>query len=244
MATTDHTMLVDQSLCINCDACTLVCKQIYSLTQDIYRTEIDSHEHGQYPDAIEVFNKRACMHCTEALCVISCPTGAMHKNELELTVFDERTCIKCNWCAANCPYGVITFDRSKQIMEKCTFCDRRVENGLEPFCYTVCSPQAIKYGSRQEMIDQGSERVQLLKEQGFAEANLYGVDQFGGLKVLLVLQHEPAKYHLPALSEVPIGKRVLQYLLRPLGGVAALAVIVGLLYNFGSNKKRGVNSKT
>jgi len=215
MATTDHTMLVDQSLCINCDACTLVCKQIYSLTQDIYRTEIDSHEHGQYPDAIEVFNKRACMHCTEALCVISCPTGAMHKNELGLTVFDERTCIKCNWCAANCPYGVITFDRSKQIMEKCTFCDRRVENGLEPFCYTVCSPQAIKYGSRQEMI-----------------------------KVLLVLQHEPAKYHLPALSEVPIGKRVLQYLLRPLGGVAALAVIVGLLYNFGSNKKRGVNSKT
>ncbi|MGM0652126.1 MAG: 4Fe-4S domain-containing protein, partial [Bacillota bacterium] len=47
-------MLVDQSLCINCDACTLVCKQIYSLTDDIYRTQIDTYEHGDYPDSIEV----------------------------------------------------------------------------------------------------------------------------------------------------------------------------------------------
>lgn len=237
MAIADHAMLVDQSLCINCDACTLVCKQIYSLTDDIYRTQIDTYEHGTYHESIEVFNKKACMHCKEALCVISCPTGAMHKNDDDLTVFDERTCISCNYCVANCPYEVITFDRTRGIMEKCSLCDKRVENGLEPFCYTVCSPHAIKYGSRPAMIAEGNQRVQMLKAQGFEEANLYGVDEFGGLRVLLVLQYTPDKYNLPAETEVPMSKRVMKYLLSPLGGVAAVAAIGALIYNYTSNKK-------
>ncbi|MGM0652362.1 MAG: 4Fe-4S dicluster domain-containing protein, partial [Bacillota bacterium] len=216
---------------------TLVCKQIYSLTDDIYRTQIDTYEHGDYPDSIEVFNKKACMHCTEALCVISCPTGAMYKNDDGLTVYDERICISCNHCVANCPFGVITFDRTRDIMEKCTFCDKRVENGLEPFCYSVCSPQAIKYGSRPAMIAAGNQRVQLLKDQGFEEANLYGVDEFGGLRVLLVLQYTPDKYNLPAETEVPMGKQIFKYLISPFGGVAAFAAIGALIYNYASNKK-------
>lgn len=237
MAIVDQTMLVDQSLCINCDACTLVCKQIYETTKDIFRTQIDTYEHGTYPEAIEVFNKKACMHCSDALCVISCPTKAMHKNEDGLTVFDERICISCNYCIANCPYGVITFDRTKGIMEKCSLCDKRVENGLVPFCASVCSPKAIKYGSRPQMIADGNARVKMLKDQGYEEANLYGVDQFGGLRVLLVLQYSPEKYNLPAMTEVPVSKKVLQYLLSPLGGVAALAAVGALIHNYASNKK-------
>ncbi len=241
MAIADRAMLVDQSLCINCDACTLVCKQIYDLTKDIYRTQIDTYEHGTYHESIEVFNKKACMHCEEALCVITCPTKAMHKNDDGLTVFDERTCISCNYCVANCPYGVITFDRTKGIMEKCSLCDQRVKNGLVPFCASVCSPQAIKYGSRPAMIADGNARVRMLKDQGYEEANLYGVDEFGGLRVLLVLQYTPDKYNLPAETEVPAGKSVLKYLLSPFGGVAALAAVGALIYNYTGNKKKGVS---
>jgi len=237
MAIADHAMLVDQSLCINCDACTLVCKQIYGTTKDIFRTQIDTYEHGTYPDTIEVFNKKACMHCKEALCVITCPTKAMHKNDDGLTVFDERICISCNYCVANCPYGVITFDRTKQIMEKCTFCDKRVENGLVPFCASVCSPRAIKYGSKAQMVAAGKARVKMLKDQGYEDANLYGESDFGGLGVLLVLQYLPDKYNLPVDTEVPVGKKVLQYLLSPLGGIAALAAVGALIYNYAGNKR-------
>ncbi len=237
MAIADHAMLVDQSLCINCDACTLVCKQIYGTSADIYRTQIDTYEHGTYPDSIEVFNKKACMHCTEALCVISCPTNAMHKNDDGLTVFDERICISCNYCVANCPYGVITFDRSKTIMEKCSLCDKRVENNLEPFCSSVCTPQAIRFGNRARMVAHGNDRVKALKDQGYEAANLYGVSEFGGLRVLLVLQYEPEKYNLPAETEVPIGRGVLKYLISPFGGIAALAAVGALIYNYASNRK-------
>jgi Fe-S-cluster-containing dehydrogenase component len=238
MAIASHVMLVDQSLCINCDACTLVCKDIYGTTKGIYRTQIDNYEHGEYPEVIEVYNKKACMHCTDALCVISCPTKAMHKNEDGLTVFDERICISCNYCVANCPYGVITFDRTKGIMEKCSLCDKRVEKGLVPFCAEVCTPKAIKYGSRAQMIAAGNARVKMLKDQGYEEAGLYGVDEFGGLGVMLVLQHTPDKYNLPAMTEAPVGKKVLQYLLAPLGGVAALAAVGALIYNYTDNKKK------
>ncbi len=237
MAIYDHVMLVDQSLCINCDACTLVCKQIYGTTDGIFRTQIDTYEHGAYPTSLEVFNKKACMHCTDALCVMSCPTKACHKNEFGLTVIDDRTCITCNYCAANCPYGVITFDRTKTIMEKCTLCDVRIENGLAPFCSEVCTPKAIKFGEREEMIAAGNARVDMLRNQGYEEATLYGTTEFEGLRVFLVLQYSPDKYNLPAETAVPMGKRVMQYLLSPIGGIAALAAIVGLVVNYSSSKK-------
>ena len=87
------------------------------------------------------------------------------------------------------------------------------------------------------MIAEGNQRVQMLKAQGFEEANLYGVDEFGGLRVLLVLQYTPDKYNLPAETEVPMSKRVMKYLLSPLGGVAAVAAIGALIYNYANNKK-------
>ena len=87
------------------------------------------------------------------------------------------------------------------------------------------------------MIAAGNQRVQMLKAQGFEEANLYGVDEFGGLRVLLVLQYTPDRYNLPAETEVPAGSRVLKYLISPFGGIAALAAVGALIYNYASNKK-------
>jgi len=96
-------MLVDQSLCVGCEACTAVCKQIYNISKGVFRTKIHTHETGAYPEAAVLYNKKACMHCEEAACVMACPTRACHKNEKGLTVFDHRLCIECNYCAANCP---------------------------------------------------------------------------------------------------------------------------------------------
>jgi formate dehydrogenase iron-sulfur subunit len=87
------------------------------------------------------------------------------------------------------------------------------------------------------MIADGNARVKMLKDQGYEEANLYGVDQFGGLRVLLVLQYGPDYYSLPVNPEVPIGTSIWQYLLKPLGGIAAIGMIGGLIYNYTSNKR-------
>ncbi len=238
MAVSEYAMMIDKSICVNCEACTTVCMQIYGTTKGIFRTKMYSYENGTYPDLDTVFFKKACMHCNEAQCVMSCPTGACHKNDDGLTIIDDRTCITCNYCAGNCPYNAISFDRDKTIMDKCTLCDTRIEKGLEPFCATVCTPKAISFGSREELIARGKQRVSALVEQGYDEANLYGENELGGLAVLMVLQHTPRVYGLPEDPEVRFGTRLWKYIISPLGGLAALAAIIGLVYNFGNNKKK------
>ena len=50
----------------------------------------------------------ACMHCTDPVCLIGCPTGAIHRAEDSGTVvIDDNTCIGCATCASNCPYDNI-----------------------------------------------------------------------------------------------------------------------------------------
>lgn len=236
MAIADFAMMVDKSICVNCEACTLVCKQIYDTTKGVFKTKIQRLESGHYPDVVTVFNKHACMHCQEAQCVMSCPTGACHKTDDGFTVIDHRTCITCNYCAGNCPYGVITFDRTKGIMEKCTFCNDRIEKGLEPFCSSVCTSKAITFGARAKLVANGKDRVKALQAQGYEDANLYGEHELGGLKVLLVLQHRPSIYGLPENPKVKLGVPLWKYLISPLGGVAALAALGGLVLNFRSSR--------
>lgn len=237
MSIVDVGMLVDLSRCANCEACTLVCKDIYNTTPTIFRTKIKTVESGEFPDVIKTFNKKACMHCADAQCVAACPVKACRKNDEGLTVIDERICIQCNYCVANCPFGTITYDRSRSIMEKCSLCDTRVEKDLEPFCAGVCTTNAIKYGTRAKMVSVGSKRVKELQEQGYEDACLYGETEMGGTRVLMVLQHSPEKYDLPVDPQISAGSRVWKYLISPYGGIMALAGALALLYNYASNKR-------
>ncbi len=201
-------MLVDQSLCVGCEACTAVCKQIYNISKGVFRTKIHTHETGSFPEAAVLYNKRACMHCREAACVMACPTRACHKNDQGLTVFDHRLCIECNYCAANCPYGAISFDRAHNRMEKCSLCTTRLEAGKEPFCSEVCTSRIIKYGERDDMLGIARERVQKLQEQGHQEAQVYGETEVGGLRVIYVLQDTPDKYGLPVDPQISLGLQI------------------------------------
>lgn len=48
------------------------------------------------------------MHCADPVCMIGCPTGAIHRDEnLDLIVINDVTCIGCSTCANNCPYNNI-----------------------------------------------------------------------------------------------------------------------------------------
>ncbi len=238
----DSCMLIDESTCAGCEGCTVVCKQVYDIPKGLFRTKIKTVETGSYPDVVTVFNKKACLHCTEAACVMACPTRAIHKNEQGLTVINKKLCIKCNYCAANCPYGAISFDRSGNVMEKCTLCSDRIEAGGIPLCAEVCNTRAIRYGTREDMIAAGNKRVGELKNQGFVNASLYGETQLGGLNVLKVIKDTPEKYTLPADPQIPLGLKIWRFL--PLTPAVFIAGGAALAFNFLHSRKYGeMNNK-
>ncbi|SET07665.1 formate dehydrogenase iron-sulfur subunit [Natronincola peptidivorans] len=201
-------MLVDESLCTGCNACTVVCKQLYKLPHGVFRTKINRLSFGAYPEVKDYFDKRACFHCTDAACVKACPTGACQKDENGLTMINSSLCITCNWCVNNCPFNAVQPDRANGTIEKCTLCSGRIKKDQEPFCAEACTTRAVKFGTRGEMLQLGKKRVSELKSQGYTNAYLYGDYELNGLKVLTVLTDEPEKYNLPRNPKIPISLQI------------------------------------
>ena len=94
-----QSMLIDLDRCTRCDDCVRACAATHDNNPRFLR---DGPVHGKYMVA------NACMHCADPVCMIQCPTGAIHRNVLEgQVVINDWTCIGCTACANNCPYDAI-----------------------------------------------------------------------------------------------------------------------------------------
>ncbi len=92
-------MVIDLDRCTRCDDCVRACAATHDNNPRFLR---HGPVHGRYMVA------NACMHCADPICMIQCPTGAIHRNLLEgQVVINDRTCIGCTACANNCPYDAI-----------------------------------------------------------------------------------------------------------------------------------------
>ncbi|WP_167200426.1 4Fe-4S dicluster domain-containing protein [Brevibacterium pigmentatum] len=162
-----------------------------------------------------------CKHCTHAGCLDVCPTGALFRTEFDTVVVQNDVCNGCGTCVAGCPFGVIERrddgtintptdrdDRKAADMDvpnagtanKCTLCYDRLVEGQEPACAQTCPTQSIKFGDRQDMVDQAHDRVAELHAKGLTEARLYGAnpnDGVGGTGSVFLLLDEPEVYGLP-----------------------------------------------
>ena len=121
----------------------------------------------------------------------------------------------------------ILFDSSK-----CTGCGDHIEHGMTPACVSTCQPQALRFGTREEILAYGQERVEVLRGRGFADASLYGADQIGGAHVLHVLKYPLDRYELPENPEVSATVAMTQ-VMKPITGALAGVTVVGLAAMFG-----------
>lgn len=141
------TMLIDTDRCTACDDCVRACAETHDGNPRFKR-------HGAIYENLQVTN--ACMHCADPVCLIGCPTGAIHRHWSGPVVIDDATCIGCGTCANSCPYDNITMvevrDRSGAFVvdevtgdpiQKATKCDLCFDQLGGPACQRACPHDAL-----------------------------------------------------------------------------------------------------
>ncbi len=246
-------ILIDTSKCVGCRACQAACKQWNQLPAE--ETTFDgSYENPSKLspntwmrvtfDEVEedgqlnwYFGSDRCMHCTDAACVSVCPSGAMHHTETGSVAINGELCIGCNYCAANCPFKAISFDRHSNYPVKCTMCLDRTINDFEPACVKACPTGAIMYDNRNELINKATDRVAELQSKGNSKARVYGLDEVGGTGTMFVLEDEPEHYNLPLDPQVSLRARIWNVIFKPLRVLVVLAVSFALWSNRSESKR-------
>lgn len=150
----------DNTRCTGCRTCMAACADYHDLASGhVYRRVID-YEGGSCggdeagcvsSNAYAYHVSVACNHCARPECVHVCPTGAMHKNELELVCVDARKCIGCGYCTIACPYHAPSIDEFTRQSSKCDGCSSRVAAGKRPVCVEACPLRALHAGDADAM---------------------------------------------------------------------------------------------
>ncbi|MEC5163990.1 MULTISPECIES: cyclic nucleotide-binding domain-containing protein [unclassified Janthinobacterium] len=97
-------LLIDESLCIQCNNCETACAETHDGTSRLKR------EAG--PTFANIHLPTACRHCEHPHCMKECPPDAISRSEAG-EVFISDACIGCGNCERNCPYGVIQMASEK-----------------------------------------------------------------------------------------------------------------------------------
>lgn len=142
-------MVINLDRCVQCDDCVTACASTHDGNPRFIR-------HGKQVGSVQVAN--ACMHCQDPVCMIGCPTGAIHRDlEGGEVVINDTTCIGCGTCAHSCPYDNIRLveirNRAGEMMldadtgqpvEKATKCDLCSDQPTGPACQRACPHDALR----------------------------------------------------------------------------------------------------
>ncbi len=195
-------MVIDLRKCIGCHTCTIACKVEHGTRPGIFWNLVVDQEVGTYPSVRRQFIPRLCMHCKDALCVETCPTGASNKREDGIVLVDTNKCVGCKQCIVACPYQVRYLNNNKagyfktglspnekfayqqrqlRTVEKCNLCVDKVEQGQDPVCVAACPLTARTFG---DLDDPNSEVSQLIRSKH-------------GFQLFKELGTDPSVYYLP-----------------------------------------------
>jgi CRP-like cAMP-binding protein/Fe-S-cluster-containing hydrogenase component 2 len=144
----ESVLLIDLATCTRCDECVRGCADTHD---GIPRFVREGERQGRW------LVPTACYQCTDPVCMIDCPTGAITRefNSLVVTINSpdhaSRPCIGCEGCAKRCPWGNIVMvppddavkagEGEKKEAEKkgratkCDLCYTREEG---PACVQMC----------------------------------------------------------------------------------------------------------
>lgn len=187
-------ILVDTTRCIGCRRCEKACAEANGLpvpdisesrsadilktkrkTTDTEYTIINSYdtEKGKF------FVPKRCMHCNQPGCAAACLVKAMKKRPSGHVTWASN-CIGCRLCMVSCPFDIPKFEYSKAMprIQKCNLCFDRFNNGGIPACVEVCPTQALMFGSRRQILEEGKRRIATNPDKYID--HIYGEFEVGG----------------------------------------------------------------
>jgi phenylacetyl-CoA:acceptor oxidoreductase 27-kDa subunit len=182
-------MVIDLNACIGCEYCTRSCTAVNDVNTDkTWNIVVEEKTSAGLP----FYFSRPCLHCQNAPCVEVCPVKATYHRSDGLVVMDYDRCIGCRYCEVACPYDARKFNweertdvnpyiptwgiaevdrRPRGVVEKCTFCIHRIDDGLKqgltpgedpeatPACVNACPVNARTFGDLKDPNSQVSRLI-------------------------------------------------------------------------------------
>ena len=184
-------MVIDLDKCTACGACSAVCKvennvpcvdpQEARKGRAITWLRFLNGTEGEYPHVKARHVPSPCYHCDKPPCIRVCPVHATYRADNGIVAQIYARCIGCRYCMAACPYTAKYFNwyepkwedtmpqtrnpdvslRPRGVVEKCTFCYHRLQQGREaaraagrpftegdyqPACVETCPAGAMHFG--------------------------------------------------------------------------------------------------
>ncbi|HAN17459.1 MAG: hypothetical protein A2X13_09250 [Bacteroidetes bacterium GWC2_33_15] len=138
--------IFDQNKCVGCHACVVACMNENAFqTPEQWRTVHQSNK-NHFPHLPLFYLSLACNHCEDAPCLKNCPARAYSRDDKTgAIIHDAEKCIGCKYCTWACPFDAPRYNRKLGIIEKCTFCNHRVEENLKPACANLCPVGALDF---------------------------------------------------------------------------------------------------
>jgi len=184
-------VLVDTTRCVGCRSCEQACAEANQLpapdlgdAKVLEKIRQPSETQWMVINSFqtekgEVFVKKQCMHCNQPGCVAACLVKAMEKKE-DGAVTWETNCMGCRYCMVSCPFDIPKFEYGSAVpkIQKCNLCWERTRKGGKPACVEACPAEALDFGTRRELIEEGNKRI--YKDSGNYISRIYGDTVVGG----------------------------------------------------------------
>ncbi len=141
-----YAMAIDTKKCVGCSDCVVACQIENNVPIGYARDWIVEVVAGEYPVNLELeLRSERCNHCDNTPCVRCCPTGASHIVDGGIVLVNHIECIGCGACIQSCPYDA-RYSHPEGYVDKCTFCEHRLKEGLKPACVAVCPTKCMYFG--------------------------------------------------------------------------------------------------
>ena len=200
---------IDTTRCIACKACQVACKQWNRLPAEKTENQGNLQNPPDFSfttyklvrmneEIIDgkvnwLFFPDQCRHCLIPPCLLWAQnTDAIFRDEDTGAVVytSETQNLKAEEITGVCPYDVPRQGKNG-FLAKCTMCNDRVKQGMEPACVKSCPTGTLNFDDLEDMQNMASERLKTVKLT-CADARLLDP---GDVRVIFLTAFAPAKYH-------------------------------------------------